>query len=57
MSGEESDREYFLNRAKEERERAATCEDDTVAMVHLKLAGEYEKRALASGTSYLTSTS
>lgn len=39
------DRAYFANRAQEERERAATCEDNAAALVHLKLADEYSRRA------------
>lgn len=36
---------YFIRRAREEREYASTCEDNTAAVAHLKLADEYEKRA------------
>ena len=39
------DRAYFARRAREERDRAATCEDNAVAMAHLKLADEYARRA------------
>ena len=39
------DRAYFAKRAQEERERAATCEDNAAALAHLKLADEYNRRA------------
>lgn len=42
---EEKDREYFLRRAREERMRAAACEMNNVALAHLKLAEEYDRRA------------
>ncbi|MDG5487814.1 hypothetical protein NYR55_04160 [Sphingomonas sp. BGYR3] len=38
------DKIYFLKRAKEERERAASCEDNCVALAHQKMADAYEKR-------------
>ncbi|WP_404337900.1 hypothetical protein AB2M62_03690 [Sphingomonas sp. MMS12-HWE2-04] len=40
------DRDYFLKRAKEERERAAVCEDNAAALVHLRLADEYDRQAV-----------
>ena len=40
-----SDQRYLEKRAREERERAAASEKDVAAMVHLKLAEEYERRA------------
>jgi|KBSMisStaDraftv2_1062788.scaffolds.fasta_scaffold03277_9 hypothetical protein len=36
---------YYGERAHEERARAALCHDQTAALVHLRLAAEYEKRA------------
>lgn len=39
------DRDYFARRAHEERQMAATCEDNAAAMAHLKMADEYSKRA------------
>lgn len=39
------DRAYFARRAREEREFASICEDNSAAVVHLKMADEYEKRA------------
>ena len=39
------DRAYFTKRAREERERAATCEDNAAALAHLKFADEYSRRA------------
>jgi len=38
------DRAYFLKRAREERDRAAGCQDNVAALVHLRLADEYAKR-------------
>lgn len=51
VSGENRDQEYFAMRAREERERAAICEDNAVAMAHLKMAEEYDKRARGVGAS------
>ncbi len=39
------DRDYYLKRAREEREIAATCEDNGVARAHLMMADEYDRRA------------
>ncbi len=39
------DRAYFTRRAREEREMAATCEDNAAAIAHLTLADEYARRA------------
>ena len=41
------DRSYFLRRANEERARANSCEDNSVALAHLRMADEYERRAAA----------
>ena len=41
---ERDDRDYYAERARQERERAICCENNTVALVHLKLADEYERR-------------
>jgi mannitol/fructose-specific phosphotransferase system IIA component (Ntr-type) len=38
------DRAYYRRRAWEERQKASTCEDNTVALTHLKMAEEYDKR-------------
>ena len=37
--------DYYVERAREERARAAACHDHLAALVHLKLAAEYERRA------------
>lgn len=37
--------DYYIERAREERERAAACQDHLAALIHLKLAAEYERRA------------
>lgn len=39
------DRGYFAKRAREEREKAAICEDNAAALAHLKLADAYTRRA------------
>ena len=39
------DRDYYIRRASEERRRAGVCEDNAVALAHLKMADEYERRA------------
>jgi hypothetical protein len=39
------DRTYFAKRAEQERDRAAVCEDNAAALVHLRLADEYDRRA------------
>ncbi len=38
------DMRYFARRASQERERAIVCEDNVAAIVHLKMAEEYERR-------------
>lgn len=43
-----NDSAYFRKRASEERERAATCEDNLVALTHLRMADEYERRSKAA---------
>lgn len=42
------DASYLRERARIERERASTCEDNVAALVHLKMADEYDKRAKAT---------
>ena len=39
---------YFARRAREERERAAVCEDNSAALVHLQMAEEYDRRCAGS---------
>lgn len=41
-----NDRDYYIQRAREERAWAGKCEDSTAALAHLKLAVQYERRAL-----------
>jgi len=43
------DRTYFESRARRERAIAATCEDNAVALAHLRMADAYERR-LASAS-------
>lgn len=38
------DAAYYEARAKQEREIASQCEDNGVALAHLRLAEEYERR-------------
>jgi hypothetical protein len=40
-----TDRDYLLSRARREREIATTCEDNSAALVHFRMADEYERRA------------
>lgn len=42
------DGDYLARRAREERQRAALCADSAAALVHLKMAEEYDRR-LAAG--------
>ncbi|MCP3730845.1 hypothetical protein M9978_10430 [Sphingomonas sp. MG17] len=39
------DAAYYRKRASQEREKAATCEDNAIALAHLQLADEYDQRA------------
>ena len=39
------DRAYFMQRAREERDKAKTSEDNAVAIAHLQMAEAYDKRA------------
>lgn len=39
------DRSYFQRRASAELAIASTCEDNAVAIIHFRLADEYERRA------------
>jgi hypothetical protein len=41
-----NDRDYYIERAREERAWAGQCAEPTAALAHLKLAVQYEKRAL-----------
>jgi hypothetical protein len=45
MMSERDDRTYYLHRARTERAIANCAEDNSVALAHLKLADEYERRA------------
>jgi hypothetical protein len=46
----QSDQEYLLARAEQEREIACRSSDEIVRAIHLKLAFEYSMRAQGSGT-------
>jgi hypothetical protein len=39
------DQRYFRARARQERAIGSTCEDNTAAIIHLRMAAEYERRA------------
>jgi hypothetical protein len=39
-----TDQEYYSRRAREERERAARCDDTTARLVHLEMASRYSAR-------------
>jgi hypothetical protein len=46
VAGEfERDLNYYVVRAREERDVAARSRDHTAALAHVKLAAEYERRA------------
>jgi hypothetical protein len=45
-----NDYSYFRQRAEQEREIAARCEDNAVALAHRRFADEYERRAVALRT-------
>ena len=46
---ESEDRNYYRQRASEERQRAIVCEDNSAALAHLKMAEEYDRRAQGLG--------
>jgi hypothetical protein len=48
LKDEIENRAYFTRRAREERERAAICEDNSAALAHLQMAEEYDKRCAGS---------
>jgi len=39
------ERAYLLIRARREREMASTCDDNSAALAHSRMAEEYERRA------------
>ncbi|HWU95628.1 MAG TPA: hypothetical protein VN029_08510 [Sphingomonas sp.] len=45
MAGPNEDRDYFTLRAAQERAIAITCEDNSAALAHLRMAEEYSRRA------------
>ena len=44
---ESENRIYYEQRAREERQRAVVCEDNSAALAHLRMAEEYDRRALS----------
>lgn len=44
-----NDRAYYEARVRHERAIASTCEDNAVALAHLRMAEEYERRLAAIG--------
>lgn len=46
----QSDQEYLLARAEQERMQASRSADEMVRAIHLQLAHEYSARAYGSGT-------
>ena len=46
VSDATNDRDYYIQRAREERAWAGKCDEPTAALAHLKLAVQYEKRAM-----------
>jgi hypothetical protein len=47
---DQSEKEYLLARAEQEREQASRTTDELARSIHLKLAYEYSVRANGSGT-------
>jgi len=43
---ESANRIYYEQRAREEWQRAVVCEDNSAALAHLRMAEEYDRRAL-----------
>jgi hypothetical protein len=44
------DRAYYEARARQERVIAARCEDNAVALAHLRMADEYDRRIARIGS-------
>jgi len=53
---ERENRIYYAQRAREERQRAATCEDNSAALAHLRMAEEYDRRAQGIETAHPSAT-
>jgi hypothetical protein len=51
------DHSYFRERARQEREIALTCEDNSAALAHLRMADEYERRISEPASGRHTSSS
>ena len=51
---ESGDHAYFLERARRERAISGDCADPGAALVHRRLAEEYERRAAALAPQYET---
>lgn len=43
---ESENRINYERRAREERQRAVVCEDNSAALAHFRMAEEYDRRAL-----------
>jgi len=54
---ESENRIYYTQRAREERQRAVICEDNSAALAHLRMAEEYDRRALSIGVAQTSATS
>jgi hypothetical protein len=52
---ESENRIYYAQRAREERQRAVICEDNSAALAHLRMAEEYDRRAQNIGMAYPSS--
>jgi hypothetical protein len=44
MTGTETDREFLIRRAREERVAALMAEDESAAIAHLQMAKQYEAK-------------
>jgi len=45
-------RVYYAQRAREERQKAVVCEDNSAALAHLRMAEEYDRRAQEIGMAH-----
>jgi hypothetical protein len=54
---EGENRIYYAQRAREERQRAVICEDNSAALAHLRMAEEYDRRAQSIGVTHTSAAS
>jgi hypothetical protein len=54
---EGENRIYYAQRAREERQRAVICEDNSAALAHLRMAEEYDRRAQSIAMTHTSAAS